>query len=70
MIINISHFFLIIGTIKMCLKKVKKTKRVQKGPKMKKKMNFGLHNKMAFVEFTLRRSDLAQKKINSKKFQL
>ena len=49
MIINISHFFLIIGTIKMCLKKIKK------GPKLKK-MNFGLHNKMEFVEFTLRSS--------------
>ena len=42
MIINISHFFLIIGTIKMCLKKVKKTKRVQKGPKMKKRNEFRL----------------------------
>ena len=51
-------------------KKVKKTKKGSKGAKNEKKMNFGLHNKMAFVEFTLRRSDLAQKKINSKKFQL
>ena len=45
-------------------KKIKTDKKGSKGEKWKKK-NFGLHNKMEFVEFTLRSSDLAQTKINS-----